>query len=103
MHIANFNENSIPYIKEEEENDVARIEEEFCIAYVAITRAKSYLRMYMSFMNGSYQNARTNKLSRFLKESYRSTKENYFTFRVLDTFNEHSYKEKLYNKLNSNT
>lgn len=97
VHIANFNENSIPNLKPEDENNQIRIEEEFCIAYVAITRAKKHLRMYMSFMNGIHQYAKPNKLSRFLKEIFKESKENYFTFNILDVESRHLYKEKLYN------
>jgi len=98
VHIANFCENSIPNLKKEEEENQSRIEEEFCLAYVAITRAKKRLNMYMSFLSDSYGNS-PNKISRFLKETFRTTKENHFNFRILDVESESNYKSALYNKL----
>lgn len=98
VHIANFCENSIPNLKEHDEGDLSRLEEEFCLAYVAITRAKKRLNMYMSFLSDSYGNA-PNKLSRFLKETFGKTKERFFNFRILDVSSESNYKESLYNKI----
>jgi DNA helicase-2/ATP-dependent DNA helicase PcrA len=102
VHIANFNEQSIPNLRDKDEHNEARIEEEFCLAYVAITRARKKLRMYMSYMNGNHSQAKANKMSRFIKEIYKSSNERYFTFRALDLDTPESiFKERLYNKLSS--
>ena len=98
VHIMNMNEFSIPFLRAEDEGDEARLEEEFCLAYVACTRARKKLRMYMQFMNGQYSWAKPNKISRFIKEIYKTTKEHYFTFRVLDVEDEDHYKNLIYQK-----
>ena len=100
VYIANLNELGIPYIKEDEEKDLDRLEEEFCLMYVACTRARKYLRMYMQFMSGQGDWARTNKVSRYIKEMFKAHKEKYFRFRVLDVENEETYKEMLWKKVN---
>jgi DNA helicase-2/ATP-dependent DNA helicase PcrA len=101
VHIANFNENSMPYLLEKEEKNKERIEEEFCLTYVATTRARKKLKMYMAYKNGTHAQAKTNKLSRFIKELYKKTQEKYFTLRMLDgNCSELILKEKLYNKVN---
>jgi DNA helicase-2/ATP-dependent DNA helicase PcrA len=101
VHIANFNENSMPYITEKEEKNKEKIEEEFCLTYVAITRARKKLKMYMAYKNGNHAQAKTNKLSRFIKEIYKKTEERYFILRMLDgNCPESLLKEKLYNKVN---
>ena len=100
VHIANFNEKSIPSLRAGEEEDINRIEEEFCLAYVAVTRARKKLRMYMSYMNGQHAQASPNKISRFIREVFISSKEKYFSFRALDQdYSESLYKENLYNKM----
>jgi DNA helicase-2/ATP-dependent DNA helicase PcrA len=99
VHIANMNEFSIPFIREDEEGDPEKLEEEFCAAYVACTRAKKYLRMYMQSMNGVHYQAKPNKISRFIKEVYKNSKEQYFDFRILDIPNEQAQKDRIYRKL----
>ena len=79
------------------ENDLDRIEEEFCLAYVAVTRAKKFLKLYMN-----HQDERMGgptKLSRFFKDMYRTSKEKFFTLKVLDVNSPSNYKETLYYKL----
>jgi len=100
VHIMNMNEFGIPFLKAEDEGDVARLEEEFCLAYVAITRARKKLRMYMQFMNGQHDWAKPNKMSRFIKEVYRVHQEKYFSLRVLDVEDEDNYKQMIYLKAN---
>jgi len=100
VHILNMNEFGIPFLKDDDEKDKLRLEEEFCVAYVACTRAISKLRMYMQFMSGSYSWAKPNKISRYIKEIYKVTQEKYFTFRVLDVDDEAQYKLRLYQKIN---
>ncbi|MDB4330168.1 ATP-dependent helicase [bacterium] len=97
VHIANFHEGSLPNLKAEDEGDSERLEEEFCITYVAITRAKKYLRLYMSHQDERMGGG--TKLSRFFKHIYRTTKDKFFTLRVLDVISESNYKESLYTKL----
>ena len=92
-------EKSIPFLKAEEENRPDKLEEEFCVAYVACTRAKKILRMYMEFMSGMGEWSRRNKMSRFIREVYKSTREKYFNFRVLDVSDEKLHKEMIYNKI----
>lgn len=99
VHIANMNEFAIPFIGPDFEGDENKLEEEFCLAYVASTRAKKNLRMYMQFMNGNYQGARPNKISRFVKELLRTTGEQHMTLRVLDVPNELNYKHNLMAKI----
>ena len=99
VHIMNMNEYGIPFLKPDDEGDVSRLEEEFCLAYVATTRARKKLRMYMQFMSGQYDWAKPNKMSRFIKELYKTTQEQHFTFRVLDVPDEASYKQSLYLKI----
>ena len=98
VYIANVNEYALPYIKEDEEGDPSKLEEEFCLMYVGCTRAKNKLKMYMQFRVGLAFEARPNKISRFIKEIYRTTKENHFILRVLDVQNESMYKEIIYKK-----
>lgn len=98
VHIMNMNEFGIPFLKPEDEEDFSRLEEEFCLAYVACTRARKHLKMYMQFMSGQLDWSKPNKLSRYIKEIYKSTQENYFTFRVLDVENEQNYKKMIYDK-----
>lgn len=101
VHVMNMNEFGIPYLKEEDEGDITRLEEEFCLAYVACTRARKQLRMYMQFMSGQNDWAKPNKISRFIKEVYKTTQEQFFTLRVLDVDNEEQYKQMIYLKANS--
>lgn len=98
IHIMNVNEFGIPFLNADDEGDPSRLEEEFCLAYVACTRARKHLRMYMQFMSGNMDWAKPNKISRFIKEVYRSTQERYFTLRVLDVENEDNYKQMIYLK-----
>jgi len=102
VHIVNMQEYGIPYLSPEDEKDAGRFEEEFCLAYVAATRARKKLNMYMQFMNSnnSYSSAKPNKMSRFIKEMYKNSKERFFNFIVLDVNDDKSYKENLYLKLN---
>ena len=100
VHIMNMNEFGIPFLKPDDEGDVSRLEEEFCLAYVATTRARKKLRMYMQFMNGQHDWAKPNKISRFIKEVYKTTQEQFFTLRVLDVENEAQYKQMIYLKAN---
>lgn len=95
VHIANMNEYSMPHLSPEEDGDVAREEEEFCLTYVACTRAKKYLRMYMAFTSGSGSWTKTNKLSRYIKNVFQNTGEQYFNFRVLDVADEPAFKQKI--------
>jgi len=94
-----MNEFGIPFLKAEDEGDVGRFEEEFCIAYVATTRARKKLRMYMQFMSGQHDWAKPNKISRFIKEIYKTTQEQYITFRVLDVPDEDHHKQMIYLKV----
>jgi len=100
VHIMNMNEFGIPFLKGEDEGDDTRLEEEFCLAYVAITRARKKLRMYMQFMNGQHDWAKPNKISRFIKEVYKTHQERYFSLRVLDVEDEDNYKQMIYLKAN---
>jgi len=100
VHIMNMNEFGIPFLKAEDEGDDIRLEEEFCLAYVAITRARKRLRMCMQFMNGQHDWAKPNKISRFIKEVYRAHQERYFNLRVLDVEDEDNYKQMIYLKAN---
>lgn len=95
VYLANVNEFSVPFLTPEDEGDDERMEEEFCIMYVACTRAKKHLRMYMAFRTGSGDWTRANKISRYISEVYKKFGEKYFTFRVLDVTNEVDYKQKL--------
>ena len=97
VHIANFNEHSMPYLKEEDEENPKRLEEEFCVAYVAITRAKKYLRMYMDHEGGKANWKKPNKVSRYIKEIFRVYKEKFFSLTVL---NSEDIKEQLFYKWN---
>jgi len=99
VHIANMNENSIPYIDNSSENNESKLEEEFCLAYVAATRARKNLRMYMQFTSGNYAGARVNKMSRFIKNLIKQTGEEFLTLRVLDVPNENHYKLNLLQKI----
>ena len=98
MHIANFKEKSIPNLKDDEENNVERFEEEFCLFYVAVTRARKNLNLYTSFLNDDFD-PKPNKLSRFIKNMYLNSKEKYFNFKITGVDSELKYKEGLYNKL----
>jgi len=100
VHIMNMNEFGIPFLKAEDEGDSTRLEEEFCLAYVAVTRARKNLRMCMQFMSGTHDWAKPNKISRFVKEIYKTTQERYFNLRVLDVENESEYKRMIYVKAN---
>jgi DNA helicase-2/ATP-dependent DNA helicase PcrA len=98
VHILNLKEKSIPNLKDDEENNIERFEEEFCLFYVAVTRARKHLNLYTSFLNDDYD-PKPNKLSRFIKNIYLKNKEKYFNFRILGVDSESKYKEGLYNKL----
>jgi len=98
VHIANLKEKSIPNLKENEEDDIERFEEEFCLAYVAVTRARKSLNMYSSFLNDDFD-PKPNKLSRFIRDMFLVSKEKYFNFKILDVDSEYKYKDNLYNKL----
>lgn len=98
VHIANMNEYAIPFINADEEGNTSKLEEEFCVAYVACTRAKKSLKMYMQYTTGTNTWSRTNKISRFIKEVYKKTKEQYFILRALDTADELAFKENIYRK-----
>lgn len=98
VHIANCKEKSIPNLKDDEENNIERFEEEFCLFYVAVTRARKNLNLYTSFLSDDFD-PKPNKLSRFIKNLYLNSKEKYFNFRILGVESESKYKEGLYNKL----
>lgn len=95
VHIANMNEFSMPFLKEDELGNEEREEEEFCITYVAATRAKKQLRMYMAFTSGSGSWSKTNKISRYIKETYIATGEKFFNLRILDVADESAFKQKI--------
>lgn len=101
VHVVNMNEFSMPYIKADEEDDPARFEEEFCLTYVACTRAKKSLKMWMQYQTGTAEWATRNKISRFIKDVYARSGEQYFTLRALDISDEASFKEILYKKLSA--
>jgi superfamily I DNA/RNA helicase len=90
-----MNEFSLPFFTEEDEGNIDREEEEFCLAYVACTRAKKVLRMYMPFMTGSGSWSKTNKMSRYIKNMFLTSGEKYFNFRVLDVHDEIEFKNKI--------
>ena len=81
--------------KPEEEEDLERLEEEFCLMYVGCTRAKKSLKMYMQYMAGTAEWSQRNKISRFIKQVYATSKEKYFTLKVLDVTSDTDFKKKL--------
>ena len=103
VHIANFMEHSMPFLKDEDNEKEDRLEEEFCIAYVAITRAKKYLRMYMEHASNRGTWIKENELSRYISEIYKNFKESFFTLKVLDVTDENLYKYKLFESLSEKT
>ena len=98
VHIVNFCENSMPMLRGDDEGDLMRVAEEFCVTYVAVTRAKKRLNMYMSFFSDSYDR-KPNRISRFLRPNYIKYKEKFFNLRVFDVPSESNYKQQLYNNM----
>lgn len=101
VHIANFYQGSMPQVssKSTEED----IEEEFCVAYVAVTRARKSLLMYMPFQKDSFNSKgdpnSTTKLSQFIDKVIYKTKDEFLNVRFLDVISESKSKDNLYNKL----
>jgi len=96
VHVTQCIEFSIPFIKQEEEGDETRLGEEFCIFYVACTRAKNHLKMYMPYRSQRGQYNFVNKLSRYIRNLYNSSKEQFFTLKCLDVPSEERFKEDVF-------
>ena len=71
VHIANFYDGALPFLNKEGEDDI----EELHLAYVAITRAEKYLKMYQPQNNPWGHPA---KMSRYLSSVYKESKTKYF-------------------------
>lgn len=96
VHIVNFNEKSMPFLKGDDEDNASRLEEEFCISYVAVTRAIYNLRMYMQYRSGLDDNTCANKMSRYIVNMLKKYGENYMEVCFKDVEDPMSYKKRFF-------